>query len=495
MGADPGTSLPAPERLRPLSRIEILLLLFLAGRLVAWAFLLRPWGGFDEYAHHGYVETWAEQPRWRRFESVYVPDRLVLAERGWRTRGQAPEGTAAPPIDPPFPARRGNYETLQAPAYYLGAGTLIRLLPSLSPVAELYVLRLANAALALLVGLATLAGARRIGFGARAWLPVALLGFVPGFAIALVRVSNDALCAFCLAIGIGASLEDSRGRRRPLLAAAATGAAPWAKLYGVAGIPGVLARALRRGERHRAVSAALLLLPVAALALLSRRIHGSAIALAEVLTRPGPVAFRDVPWLRDAWTVVKTHLWVSGMSVRVFPTAVYVVLAAGLAACAIAAAASGTFEGRDRRNPASLAIPVAVFVAALAYFAKKNFASYRSPGGVGGWYLWAMALPEALLLALGFVRGPRGRRWFPILLSGFLILTVAGDLALFAEPSGLLATTNGHISGLRGSFAGVAEAFRRTRPAPAAIAAEIAAPLSWILGVWGVAAAFRADRA
>ena len=494
MGADPEPRAAVPERPRRLSRIELLVFLFLACRLLAWAFLLLPWGGFDEYAHHGYVETCAETPRWRAFRSVYVPTRIVDAERDWRGRRGGFDARVPGMTNSPAPRpRQGNYETQQSPAYYLGAGLLLRILPPLSPIAELYLLRIVNAGLALLVGVATIAAARRAGFSERAWFPLALLAFVPGFAIALVRVSNDALCALCLAIGIGASLEDSRGRRRAILAAASTGTAPWAKLYGLAGIPGVLVRALRRGERNRGIAAALLVLPAVALAILSRRIHGSEIALADVLTHPAAVRLRDVPWARDAWAFVKSHLWVSGMSVRVFPSLVYVVLAVGLALCLWKSASAPRSNARDRRNLSSVSIPVILFLIAAAYFATKNFAAYRSPGGVGGWYLWAMALPEALLLTWGLGHSPRGGRWFPILLSGFLLLTVAGDLALFAEPGGFLANSSGQITVIGGaSYPRVLEAFRRSRPAPVAVVAEATALLSWILGLTTLVTAFGA---
>jgi hypothetical protein len=227
-----------------------------------------------------------------------------------------------------------------------------------------------------------------------------------------------------------------------------------------------------------------------ALAFFSRRIHGSEIALADVLSRPRAVTLHEVPWLRDAWAFAKSHLWVSGMSVRVFPVVPYALLVSGLAACGWKAAGTRYTERRDRRNLFSLSAPLLLFAAAVVYFAPKNFAAYRSPGGVGGWYLWSMALPESLLLTFGFARADRISRWFPVLLSGFLLLTIAGDLALFAEPSGLLATTNGHISGVRGSFAVISEAFRRSRPASVAIGAAVAVFLSWILGFCGIAAAF-----
>jgi hypothetical protein len=181
------------------------------------------------------------------------------------------------------------------------------------------------------------------------------------------------------------------------------------------------------------------------------------------------------------------------MSVRVFPSIVYVVLAAGLAASAWTTATHRGREPRDRRNLLTIAMPLFFFLAAVVYFAPKNFAAYRAPGGVGGWYLWSMALPEALLLAFGLAREEVRARWFPLLLTAFLLFTVAGDLALFAEPSGALVSANGHIAGISGSFASIADAFRRTRPVSAAIAAVVTATLSWVLGALALAAALRRD--
>jgi hypothetical protein len=232
---------------------------------------------------------------------------------------------------------------------------------------------------------------------------------------------------------------------------------------------------------------ALLLLPPAALAYFSRQINGSAISLLEILSHPKPVKVGDVPWLRDAWTIAKSHLWISGMSFIVFPTVVYLLLVAGLAVGVFLTVSNISRRGDTvaRRNLFLLAAPIAFFILALGYFSWKNFALYRAPGGAGGWYLWAMALPEALLLTWGLSRRPGSLG--PTLFFGvFLLVTAAGDLALFSEVSGRLLTSAGnrHVRGIGSArLSELAAAFFHSRPAGAAWTAIALVGTSWFLGL------------
>ncbi len=393
---------------------------------------------------------------------------------------------------PPRPVLERNYETLQSPAYYVGAGILLKALPTIPPIGELYLLRALNAMLAWGIGLATLSAARRLGFGERAWWPVAFLAFVPGFSAALARVSNDALCAALLTVAICGVLR-RESRRWDAVGAAAAGFAPWAKLYGWCAVPGSLWARRRDSKARLARGLALLLVPGAILALLSRIRNGQAISLLEILNRPRPAAFGQVPWLRDLWTIGKTHLWVSGISAIVFPTPVYAVLIAALAGllAATLAALRGA-DGNARRELTALAIPVVFFGFALAFFSWKNFELYRAPGGTGGWYLWAIALPEALLLTWGASRTRAGRRGLLAVLAAFFVLGVCGDLALFAEVSGRLRVTPGnhHVLGLAPTSAKeLFAAFLDSRPLPAAAAAIALVLASWVVGAWTLAAA------
>jgi hypothetical protein len=474
---------------RTLSR---LLLAFLALRLLTWAFLLPPWSGFDEPFHQGYAESCATDLRWHSFLSIRLPDRLVAAMRRWPlTPGYAREfhartyGETVTPPPPGIPSK--NYETLQSPLYYLGAGLLLRLLPPIPPIGELYLLRILNALLAFLIAVVTASAARAAGLGENRWLPVAFLAFIPGFSLALVRVSNDALCALLLTLTIAIGLRPRKGNGIDLLGEAAGGFAPWAKLYGWAGIPANLLRALRQKTRFSGlIGAVLLLVPGLLLAFLSRRINGSAISLLEILMHPKPVHLLEVPWVKDVWTIAKSHLWISGMADIVFPTWIYVILVVPLVALFVRTA---LWMIRNRRSDpaarlAKLLIPYGLFWGALAYFSWKSFSYYRTPGGAGGWYLWAMALPETLVLSFA-TTGARSRKSVRILLAAFLALSVAGDLALFAEATGWLILTPGnhHIAGLASSTpAELLRLFRASRPIGAAISAGSFAVLSWIFG-------------
>ena len=480
-----------PRRFPPL---EILVLALLAARLLAWAFLLPPWNGFDEPFHQGYVETCAEAPGWHAFESAKLPARLIEGMRAWplysgyaEQFGARSYGDASPHPVPPTVAG-GNYEMLQSPAYYVAAGYLLRLFPALPAIAELYLLRCVNALLAFFVGLLTLHAARRNGFERRSWMAPAVLAFVPGFTLGLVRVSNDALCALLMTIAVGLSLSRADGSaRRPVAAAAAAGFAPWAKLYGLAALPALAIDALRSGEKNRVLRFVLLLLPPAALAYFSRRINGSAVSLLEILSRPKPVRLLDVPWLRDVWTIGKTHLWVSGMSALVFSSAIYAALIAGLASCVYLTMreVAGSGNPESRRNLFQIGAPILFFLVALGYLAWKNFERFREPGGVGGWYLWSLALPEALLLTWGISRRP-GSVGPTVLFGAFLLLTAAGDLVFFSEVSGRLTTGAGnrHVRGIAGArLTDLVPAFFHSRPAGAAWTAITFAGLSWLLGL------------
>ena len=97
-----------------------------------------------------------------------------------------------------------------------------------------------------------------------------------------------------------------------------------------------------------------------------------------------------------------------------------------------------------------------------------------------------MALPESLLLAWGLSRRERLPAAFGLLLGSLLLLTAAGDGVLFLEASGRLVTTPGnhHLLGVEPVAARrFLSAFLESRPRPAAIAALLLAPASWLTGL------------
>jgi hypothetical protein len=408
-----------------------------------------------------------------------------LAPAYAREFGGAPWGRT-PPETPAPAGRLENYETQQSPLFYVVAGKIAALVPVRSAVGLLYLLRSLNALLAFGVAILTRSGARALGFGVRAWLPLAILAFVPGFALALSRVSNDALAALLVSVAVLGTL---RAGRPSLGSALAAGFAPAAKLYGWAALVIPSVRALRRRDPIGVATAAALVLPGAAVAAWAWVRNGSPFPLQENLRDVTSAAPWEVPWLRDAWTIAKTHVWVSGMGFHVFPTAVHLLAAIALLGLAALTVVTVRRDDRLRASAGALAAPLALFCAALAYHAWRNYSYFRDSGGTGGWYLWAAALPEALLLTMGLSRRPR-LTGLTIGLALFLALAAAGDMALFFEGTGALLET-----GARHRIAGVADTplgilvttFLSSRPRPAALLALVLGPLSWASGAWAVA--------
>jgi hypothetical protein len=189
------------------------------------------------------------------------------------------------------------------------------------------------------------------------------------------------------------------------------------------------------------------------------------------------------------------------MSFLVFPTWLYLVPVASLALGLATTLAAFRSSDADKSDIVILTAPAFLFAAALAYQEWRVFAYYGGPGGSGGWYLWAIALPEMVLLTFGICRRGIFRRWAIPMLATFLVLTVLGDLALICDSAGVLArTANGHIQGISASsFSQVLSGYARSRPigagvAAAGLAAAGLAAISWCGAVLFLARVGRAER-
>lgn len=403
-----------------------------------------------------------------------------------------PWGAAFPGVPRPAPSLE-NYELQQAPLFYVLAGRIAALVPARSATALLYLFRSLNAMCAFGVAVLARRGARALGFGERAWLPLAVLAFVPGFALALARASNDALAALLMSVAVVGSL---RAGGPSLAGALAAGLAPAVKLYAWAALAVPAALAFARRSARAFGTAAAMILPGVAVAVWAWLRHGSLLPLQENLRPVASASPADVPWLRDAWTVAKTHVWVSGMGFHVFPVPIHACALLLLLAGGALSVAAVRRTPELRRPAALLAIPLALFAAALAYHAWRNFSYFRDSGGTGGWYLWAMALPEALLLTLGLSRRAR-LAGLAAGLALFLVLSVAGDAALFLEGTGALLERGARhrISGVAGVAPGLLlQRFLVSRPRPAAFLALVLVPLAWGMAARAVASVRRFAR-
>lgn len=472
--------------------LERALLLTILLRLIATSLLVPPFSGFDEPYHLALVASCRDRALFPDFLATALPSDLVDGIRRWplppayaRELGGTPWGRTPP--DAPAPAQAlENYETQQGPLFYAIAGRIAALVPVRSAVGLLYLFRSLDALLAFGVAMLTRKGARALGFGERAWLPLAVLAFVPGFALALARLSNDALAALLVSVAVLGTL---RAAGPSLWSALAAGLAPAAKLYGWAALVLPVGRALRRRDTRGMAIAGALVLPGAAVAAWAWARNGSPLPLQENLRDVTSAALGEVPWLRDAWTIAKTHVWVSGMGFHVFPAGVHLLAVLALFGLAALTIAEVRRDPRLRAPAFALAAPLALFGSALAYHAWRNYSYFRDAGGTGGWYLWAAALPEALFLTLGLSRRPR-LTGLAAGLALFLALAAAGDVALVLEGTGALLESGAHhrIAGIADASPGiVVETFLASRPRPLALLALVLGPLSWASGAWAIA--------
>lgn len=452
-------------------------LLALVLRALAWVFLLPPWGGFDEPFHHSYVLDQRDRLRWPAFDGIGLRADVAGEARKWA----------------PLEENRGlaggqpNYETQQSPLYYWVSGILLRAAPAVEPLATLYALRLFNAALLVLAALLTARAARRL-FGSSDWLPIAYLALMPGLGLGLCRVSNDALAALLISVAVAATLPGSS----PLfqaVGAMAAGFSSWAKLYGAACVPGALLAAMR--GPMRTLRWCLAIVPAAALLALSWWVHRQIFPLQENILQHRDAGLFEVPWAKDVWTLAKTHVFVSGVPSLVLPKLVYL---AALALLGFAAARTLGCWRRDRRTLVYLAIPLAVFFLSLLYHAWRNYSVVRAPGGTGGWYLWAMLLPESLWITWGLARRPCAPGWRTLGLGIFAVLTAAGDVVLFGQPGDALLVHGREVVGLSGSSLPAAWGhFADSRPAGQAVLAVALALASWIVILLAIMRSRRAD--
>jgi hypothetical protein len=229
------------------------------------------------------------------------------------------------------------------------------------------------------------------------------------------------------------------------------------------------------------------------------RFNGHPVSILENLNHPASVRLIDVPWLNDGWMMIKTQIWMSGMSDIVFPTPVYVVIAAALAFLFWEAVRSNSRLPHDDWLW-DLIVPILCFAAALAYFAYRNFALSGGPGGAGGWYMWSMAVAESLLLTRAAARDVRVAGIFRATLAALWLILIAGDLILFVEPSGRLIVSGPthHFHGIRlAPIATLASWFMSSRPPWCAILAVALALSSWVAAavcLWRLSADTRRPR-
>lgn len=280
-----------------------------------------------------------------------------------------------------------------------------------------------------------------------------ILALLPGFAVYVARISNDALAIVLLAASLVLFATRVTGKARlatPLLAGAATAATALTKAYGtllaaVFVVASAWPTADRLQGKRRLWTIAAFLLVFAAMAgwwyapvfLSTGTLSGEAL---DVQAAAIPLSQRLPNLLRVDWWKVwmlgsESHIWISGWSFLLLDDWIcWVFRVIGLAAFAgLLRAAFRALRGRPSAGAFTTSsfwlVPlpmVTVFVLAIAYQGWQIFNAYGDSTAVG-WYLNSAANAEMVVLVagLGYLFGAR---FLPQIVATLAFLLAALDL-------------------------------------------------------------------
>ena len=451
--------MPAAEPASPRARRAVAALAaLLLARLALHAFFVPPFEGPDEPFHLSRAMAVARDgwPGLRRAVPLGVEVQRAIARHPCaadlrRAFGCPPfPGAAAGPAPAAAPVRADspNYENNQPPLYYAVAGAYLYAAAALAPPAagrepeadllRLRLLSLAFSAAALFGPLRRFARRRSPAF---AHLGLAAM-FLPGFAEALVRASNDALLFLWTALVVESMDREARGPMLPALLALGC-------LVKLTALP-VLAFALAVlwRERRRALAVVSLAAAILPALVLGASTWGGAVKIAKRLPAAMPAGEVAAGLARSLYTVGKGTAWMGEWS---FFRPPFWLLVLGLFLAAVLAARV-RMSLRCPRFPAHLA-GIAVAAAGTIAFILTDRRVFGAWAGVGGWYVWGWA--PWLAAAFDDVFAFRRREWWPLAAAGAYVLLMN---ALWFGAAGRL---YGPRSGLGGAQAVVREAILR----------------------------------
>lgn len=409
------------------------------------------WEGFDEWAHFAYIQRIGDRGG---LPSRTEPVSSVVA----RSLGLVPMSAAAGDVSPgtitheaywkltpserqrrqeelrrlsfvsenagrQFPARQ--YEAQHPPLYHVLLTPAYLLTKGQSLPAQVVVLRLLSMAIA--SGIVLLAYRTALYVLRRRTLAIlvaVLVACFPGLFIDVCRIGNDSLAIVLVSAVVLMSLHM---RRRPfrvsgwLILGVLVGAAALTKAYALALLPLLpllagfeIANTPARWKRTLAGFglACILVLAIAGwwywrtwaiTGTLSGEQLGAAASRITVAEKFS--AASGMNWLRVADAAAFTHIWIGGWSFLVVRSWMYRVFELIAAAGAIGLGVHMLRTIRHSRWSASqdlliLLLAFATMCSALAYHSLVIFMMKGISTGIG-WYLYAVIVPEAVLLAVG----------------------------------------------------------------------------------------------
>lgn len=442
------------------------------------------WEGFDEWAHFAYVQHIGEHGNLpsrtspisrevqRSLELVPLspsaaagipgsithdafwklePREIRIRERELRSSARTATGMPHTGIT--------QYEAQQPPLYYLVLAPAYLVIKPLSLPAKVLLLRILSTVIASCVVFLGYAVARRVlPNRALALLVPAQLACLPGLFIDLCRIGNESLSIVLTSAVILFALRASEPASRVpdwCVLGALTGCALLTKAYALALLPLLplvsLIRALRRRAWKEPMAKCALAVSLAAATagwwywkswVTTGTLSGEQLDVAAVR-----FAFFEKLALAPAvnwWAVIDTaafsHVWIGGWSFLVARSWMYrlfeiagVVAAAGVLVCMVR-------WTRARCRVVVLAAAYAFMCMAVAYHALVVYLVHKTSTAIG-WYLYAVIVPEAVLLGAGMA-ALFGIRYAGRMVAGVCVL--AGLLDLYTVHFVLTPHYTGH---------------------------------------------------
>jgi hypothetical protein len=328
---------------------------------------------------------------------------------------------AAPPHD------IFSYEALHPPLFYFIAGGVYALSSPLDLPTRVFFLRL----FCLLLGSTTIIFSFSITpyvWSDRRHLVVVplLLAILPLFYSTVAPISNDSLGVPMFSALILLALRYFNGSARTGDAVAvgiALGLGLLTKAYFLTALPAITAifliaclrnrRDVKRLVSHFAVIALVSFVIAGWWYLRNHALYGNWSGMLEI-TRTANLSSIDrlgavtrVPWAVSILDILKEHIWTGNTSAHGLSRAVY-----GVGYLLIVLSIIGFVKAvwvRRRAKPAlpdtnlaTLLIFYSFFVLGVLYHTLVNFVLVGVPSGTGGWYMYAVIIPEVILLIYGF---------------------------------------------------------------------------------------------
>ncbi len=355
-----------------------------------------------------------------------------------------------------------SYEAQQPPLYYFLAAGVYRLFSGRDPPTLVLVLRLFS----LLIGSLTIplaySVAREVFHSPGGRLcPSLLIALLPAFFSTVGRVSNDCLAVtlFGLLMLLTLRYLISGCRLGPALQIGlVAGLGLLTKVYFLTALPAIAVVFVAAGIRHKSVRQALVrlvwvLVPVLVVAgwwhARNLSLYGNLSGMFMSTIAP-PMSILDrmraaaqVPWLQGFNTLFREHLWTENSSFGSLSKTTYLVgyILVALGTLGLIRSFGTSIRARgvrpgDGQSAAStsavgvLAAYYAFFGLGIAYQVLQSFILSRQPGVTGGWYLYAMVVPETVLLTYGlqFLIRPKLQPLGPVILvTCAVILSFLGD--------------------------------------------------------------------